>query len=221
MRTIAYVDGYNLYHGRLKYTQFKWLDLQGLLSSILRVQNPSSDLTAVKLFTASIKARYARRGQESVVAQNTYHRALIARGVQIVHGRFTLSQERLPCYSLGQAPNRDDRVEVWVLGEKQTDVQLALHAYRDASSGKYEQILLCTNDSDLAPAVEFIRSDCPKITVGIVLPRPPDLKARKSRTLQDLAHWTRDHILDEELATHQLSARVQTGKKPADKPAHW
>jgi hypothetical protein len=102
MRTIAYVDGYNLYHGRLKYTPFKWLDLQGLLLSILRIQTPSSDLTAVKLFTASIKARYARRGQESVVAQNTYHRALTARGVQIVHGRFTLSQERLPRYSLGQ-----------------------------------------------------------------------------------------------------------------------
>ena len=31
MRTIAYVDGYNLYHGRLKYTPFKWLDLVGLM----------------------------------------------------------------------------------------------------------------------------------------------------------------------------------------------
>jgi uncharacterized LabA/DUF88 family protein len=221
MRTIAYVDGYNLYHGRLKHTPFKWLDLQGLLASILRIQNSSSNLIAVKLFTANIKARYARRGQESVVAQTAYHRALTARGVQIIHGRFTLSQERVPRYSLGQALNRDDRVEVWILGEKQTDVQLALHTYRDAAAGRCEQVLLCTNDSDLAPAVEFIRSDCPKTTVGIVLPRPPELKARKSRTLQDLAHWTRDHIPDQELAAHQLPARVQTGKKPVDKPAHW
>ena len=68
LRTIAYVDGYNLYHGRLKYTQFKWLDLQGLMASITEVQNPSSELTAVKLFTAHIKARFARRGQQSVVA---------------------------------------------------------------------------------------------------------------------------------------------------------
>ena len=221
MRTIAYVDGYNLYHGRLKYTRFKWLDLQGLLASILHIQNPSSELIAVKLFTANIKARYARRGQESVIAQNAYHRALTARGVQIVYGRFTLSQERVPRYSIGEALNRDDRVEVWVLGEKQTDVQLALHTYRDASAGKCEQVLLCTNDSDLAPAVEFIRSDCPNTAIGIVLPRPPELKARKSKTLQDLAHWTRDHILDEELAGHQLPARVHTGKKPVDKPAHW
>ncbi|HEV7446784.1 MAG TPA: hypothetical protein VGO18_29720, partial [Steroidobacteraceae bacterium] len=96
MRTIACVDGYNLYHGRLKYAPFKWLDLQGLLTSILRIQNPCSELIAVKLFTASIKAMYARRGQESVAAQHAYHRVLSARGVQIVHGRFTLSQERVP-----------------------------------------------------------------------------------------------------------------------------
>ena len=179
MRTIAYVDGYNLYHGRLKHTPFKWLDLHGLLGLILRIQNPASELIEVKLFTANIKARFARRGQESVAAQSTYHRALTARGVQIIH------------------------------------------TYRDAAFGMCEQVLLCTNDSDLAPAVEFIKSDCPKATVGIVLPRPPELQARKSKTLQDLAHWTRDYILDEELAAHQLPTRVQTGKKPADKPAHW
>jgi len=221
MRTIAYVDGYNLYHGRLKHTPFKWLDLPGLLSSILRIQNPCAELTVVKLFTASIKARYARRGQTSVIAQNAYHRALIARGVQIIQGRFTLSPEPAPRYVLGKPPNRDDCLDVWLLGEKQTDVQLALHVYRDAALGACEQVLLCTNDSDLAPAIEFIRSDCPKTTVGVVLPRPPELKARRSKTLQDLAHWTRDHILDAELAANQLPRRVQTGSKPADKPLHW
>ena len=110
LRTIAYVDGYNLYHGRLKYTQFKWLDLQGLMASITEVQNPSSELTAVKLFTAHIKARFARRGQQSVVAQNAYHRALTARGVEVIYGRFTLSQERIPLYQEGHALDRDKRV---------------------------------------------------------------------------------------------------------------
>lgn len=221
MRTIAYVDGYNLYHGRLKHTPFKWLDLRGLLISILRVQNPSGEIVAVKLFTANIKARFARLGQQSVIAQNTYYRALTSRGVQIIYGRFALAQERVPRYEEGRPLNRDDRVEVWVLGEKQTDVQLALHVYRDAVASNCEQVVLCTNDSDLAPALEFIRADCPEIRIGVVLPRPPELQARKSRTLQDLAHWTRDHILDAELAAHQFPGRVQTGKKPADKPDHW
>jgi hypothetical protein len=84
MKTIAYIDGYNLYHGRLKHTQFKWLDLRGLLTSILRIQNPSAQLIAVKLFTAHIKARFARRGQLSTTAQKTYHRALIASGERII-----------------------------------------------------------------------------------------------------------------------------------------
>jgi hypothetical protein len=221
MRTIVYVDGYNFYHGRLKYTRFKWLDLPGLLTAILRIQNPTSELVSVKLFTANIKSRFARRGQQSTIAQNTYYRALTARGVRIIYGRFTLSQERVPRYQEGCPLDRDDRVAVWLLGEKQTDVQLALHAYRDAAAPNCEQVVLCTNDSDLAPALEFIRSDCPEIRIGVILPRPPGLQARKSKTLQDLAHWNRDHILDEEMAAHQLPARVQTGKKPADKPEHW
>jgi len=50
---------------------------------------------------------------------------------------------------------------------------------------------------------------------------PPGLKARRSKTLQDLAHWTRDHIVDAELAANQLPRRVQTRRKPADKPLHW
>ena len=221
MKTIAYVDGYNLYHGRLKHTQFKWLDLRGLLTSILRIQNAPTQLIAVKFFTANIKARFARRGQQSTVAQDTYHRALTASGVQLVFGRFTLSQEWLPRCEKGLTLNRDDRVGVWVLGEKRTDVQLALHVYRDAVITDCEQMVICTNDSDLAPALEFLREDHPEIKTGIILPRPPELEARKSKTLQELAHWTRDHILDKELAAHQFPNRVPTRKKPADKPTHW
>jgi uncharacterized LabA/DUF88 family protein len=218
MRTIVYVDGYNFYHGRLKYTQFKWLDLNGLLTEILHAQDPANELLSVKFFTAGIKARFARRAQQSTVAQKTYYRALSAHGVQIFHGKFTLSQEWMPRCHDGRPVNRDDRVRVWVLGEKQTDVKLALHVYRDASESNCEQVVLCSNDSDLAPALEFIRVDYPAVRIGLVLPRPPQLLARKSRTLQDLAHWTRDHILDAELAAHQFPKRVQTGKKPADKP---
>lgn len=221
MRTIAYVDGYNLYHGRLKHTSFKWLDVRELIASIFHIQDPSSDLVAVKFFTANIKAKFARQGQASTTAQDTYHRALIARGVEIVYGRFTLSEERLPRYTEGQPLDRDDRVKVWVLGEKQTDVRLALQLYRDVAANHCEQVLLCTNDSDLGPALEAIREDFPGIRIGVILPRPASLNARRSQTLAASAHWVRDHILDAELNAHQLSTRVQTGKKPADKPAHW
>jgi uncharacterized LabA/DUF88 family protein len=221
MRTIAYVDGYNFYHGRLKHSPYKWLDLRSLLHELIRIQDPSCELASIKFFSASIKARLARRGADSVNAQEAYHRTLAARGVEIILGAFSLVDETAPRYVEGQPPNRDDRIRIWSLEEKQTDVKLALQMYRDLRAGRCDQLVLCTNDSDLAPALQAIREDYPSVTVGVVLPRPPDLKARGSRSLEELAHWTRHHIRDEELAAHQLPDRVGTRKKPVDKPAHW
>jgi len=39
LRTAIYIDGYNLYYGRLRDTQYKWLDVVALFSqiSLLRV----------------------------------------------------------------------------------------------------------------------------------------------------------------------------------------
>lgn len=221
MRTIAYVDGYNFYHGRLKYTPYKWLDLRSLLADILRIQSPGSDLIAVKFFTSMIKARLARRGQESVNAQDAYHRALMVRGVEVIFGSFNLVEETAPRRVEGVPPNRDDRVDIWSLEEKQTDVLLALQMYRDVAAGRCEQVLLCTNDSDLSPALKSLRDDFPKIPIGVVLPRHQDLEARKSKTLENLADWMRHHILDAELQAHQLPRRVATNKRPVDKPGHW
>lgn len=44
MRTIANVDGYNLFFRGLKNTAYKWLDLVALIESILRTQDPSLQL---------------------------------------------------------------------------------------------------------------------------------------------------------------------------------
>lgn len=60
MRTIAYVDGYNFYHGRLKHSPYKWLDLRSFLAELIRIQNPASELIGVKFFTANIKARMSQ-----------------------------------------------------------------------------------------------------------------------------------------------------------------
>lgn len=221
MRTIAYVDGYNFYHGRIKHTPYKWLDLRALLAGILHAQDPAADLVAVKFFTALIKAPLARLGVQSVNAQQNYHRALGLKGVEVVLGKFTLSEAQAPRRVSGQPADRDDRVDVWHLGEKQTDVKLALSIYRDAVAARCDQIMLVTNDSDLAPALHAVREDCQGIRIGVVLPRSPDLQARRSASLEEASDWTRHHILDEELAAHVLPARVPTRKKPIEKPAHW
>ncbi len=114
------------------------------------------------------------------------------------------------------------QVEAWKLEEKQTDVNLALDVYRDAIRGQAEQLVICTNDTDIVPALRRVREDMPSVTLGLVFPhRPHDQHRRAASDLQALAHWVRHHIRDEELAVAQFPARVPTRKKPADKPPYW
>ena len=51
-RTIAYVDGYNLYYGLLKGSLYKWLDLAQLVAKLLRDDH---SLVSVKYFTSPVK----------------------------------------------------------------------------------------------------------------------------------------------------------------------
>ena len=42
MKTSIYIDGYNLYYGRLRNTQFKWLDVVALFSNMALTIEPRS-----------------------------------------------------------------------------------------------------------------------------------------------------------------------------------
>lgn len=221
MRTIAHVDGYNLYHGRLKRTAYKWLDLRALLADILKTQDPSAELVGVRFYTSMIKGALASRGQASVIAQDDYHRAIQLKGVDVVLGKFILEPTQAPVRIAGKSADRSNRVDIWSLGEKETDVRLALGIYRDVAAGNCDQVMLVTNDSDLSPALQAVRDDYPKTQIGVVLPRRPKLTERASGSLSKLADWTRHHILDEELARAQMPSRVPTKKKAVDKPGHW
>jgi len=229
--TAVYVDGYNLYYGRLRGTGYKWLDLVSLFERVLHDQDPSARLERLRYFSAPALARFARHGSASVEAQQDYHNALLrqhAPMVSITLGRhaFNRGGDLLPRFLENGGFDRNDRVRVWNLEEKQTDVSLAIAMYRDACSGALGQIVLCSNDSDAAPALEAIRQDFPRIVIGIVAPRrPPVPGAREHRStssaLSAHAHWTRHHLLDSELEGALLPSIVHTGRKPIRRPAHW
>ena len=133
MRTIVYVDGYNFYFGVLRGTPYKWLDLVGLVKHICRVQNPNIEITAVKFFTAPVITKLATQGEKALHSQDTYHKALknAHEGViEIINGYFVMEKGTPPKYK--NPVDKLDRVEVWRLEEKQTDVNIAMHLYRDA-----------------------------------------------------------------------------------------
>jgi uncharacterized LabA/DUF88 family protein len=228
VKTIIYIDGYNLYYSRLKGTAFKWLDLAALFrDQIVMQQDPDAHVVSIKFFTSPVKASYARHGQASEHAQTQYHRALLATYpdlIEIIKGFHIFQPTALPVYAESEAPNKSKVAKVWMIEEKQTDVNIALQAYRDAAQGVCDQVVICSNDSDLEPALRLIRKDAPAVTIGLIMPlraqAQGDGKVTNKR-LTPLAHWVRHHILDSELLHAQLPQNVHTKKKPAIKPPHW
>ena len=226
MDTIVYIDGYNLFYGRLRNTSFKWLDAFKLFQSIAKIQNPSSKIIKIKYFTAPVKANFSSHGQESVTTQNIYHRALkyiYGDSIDIIYGYHTVEKGYPPRY---QKPiNKDDRVEIWKFEEKQTDVNIALHMYRDAVNESCAQQILVSNDSDLELPLKLISEDKPDITLGLIIPRPKPTGLQNSRppnkSLSQYVNWTRGHILDEECRNAQFADIIPTNKKSIKKPQYW
>ncbi len=225
MKTIVYVDGYNLYFGCLKHSGDKWLDLQKLFAEhILSAQEPKSDSISIKFFTADIKAKVASNGQKALLAQQSYHRALIelyGDTISIIKGYYTLEKGRLLAYK--KPPEKSARVDVWRLEEKQTDVNIALESYRDVAKGLAQQLVFVSNDTDIAPALAAIRQDYrAAVKIGVIIPVRKFSGGRPgNQQLSDYADWTRKYITDEELAGSQLPAQIPTRRKPIIKPDYW
>lgn len=228
MKTIVYIDGYNFYFGLLKNTPYKWLDVVALVKHICHIQNPEFDVIAVKFFTAPIITRVSSKGDKALQAQNSYLKALTARypdSLEIIKGYYIFEKGYLPRYN--KPVVKEDRVAVWRLEEKQTDVNIALHLYRDVSFKKCEQVVLVSSDSDLEPALHFCKQDYPTLQTGLILPRPKPLQTEaakqrpENKTLSNLSDWTRAYVLEEELLQFQFPEKVPTHKKPAIKPDYW
>jgi len=228
----VYVDGYNLYYGCLKRTPHKWLDLfalvQHILPSVLYEQDgvPTRSefcTPAVKYFTAPILNAFAR-SPDSVLCQSQYHTALrghLGNQLEIITGYYDARPARahvwIPKKPAGECPT----VDIWKLEEKQSDVALALHAFCDAVLDEVDQVIVITNDSDFAPAMQMIR-EYTHAVIGVIAPIRDGAGCSKvNRQLSKHAHWTRTHILDEEFAASQLPPVVRLKGGAVHKPLSW
>lgn len=230
LRTRVYIDGYNLYYGCLKGTSYKWLDLQMLFEKHIL---PSSSLPqtnsvllplSIKFFTAKIIER-AARSADSVSSQARYHtalRKLYDGRIQLIEGYYSITESKVRIID----PKKPDawlndcqEALAWKLEEKQSDVNLALQAYHDAITKEVDQVVIVTNDTDIAPAVDLIRKHT-NVIVGLVVPARNSIRIPNTE-LAALAHWVRKNILVSELAASQLPRVVQGGKNPTSKPESW
>lgn len=229
LRTRVYIDGYNLYYGCLKGTPYKWLDMLVLFEKHIL---PSSSLAgtsidllplSIKFFTAKILERPAKT-LDSVSSQARYHTALqklYSDRIQLIEGYYSLTESKVKAVNLDVPqtwPRECQDVLIWKLEEKQSDVNLALHAYHDAITAAVDQVVIVTNDTDISPALRMIRQNT-NATVGLVVPTTQHVRT-PDKELADLSHWVRSHITAAELAASQLP-RVIPGRRPTIKPESW
>lgn len=139
MRTIVYVDGYNLFYSVLRNTSYKWLDLHRLFDEhILAEHAPSSDIVTVKYFTSSARAEMSD-DPELQNRQITYHQALKKNPkTKIIKGFHSPSNKHGRLIDEKTNKPAGDTLRVCVMEEKQTDVSIAIHMYRDAVNGVCE-----------------------------------------------------------------------------------
>ena len=221
MRTIIYVDGYNLYYSMLTKTKHKWIDIHKLFTHcIVKTIEPKSDVICLKYFTSPIKANYCS-DPEAPNRQRKYHNALEAvygDKIKIIYGNH---QEKETKFIISHGEMKGSVIRGKTLEEKKTDVNLSIQMYRDVCSNKVDQIVLVSNDSDFAPAISAIREDFCEMKIGVVLPGYPN-SVRKSKELTNVADWHREYIRLEELIAAQMPPSVQNRKnKTIRKPDVW
>jgi uncharacterized LabA/DUF88 family protein len=185
MRTIVYVDGFNLYFRILRrYPACKWLDLKQLATALLSQNN---DIIAVKYYTARVSGRL---DADAPRRQQIYWDALYSIPEISIHKGMFLTSEKwsglvhppefLPNLSIDKP--WPDVVKVLKVEEKGSDVNLASHILFDAFRDKYDVAVVLSNDSDLVEPIRIVTQELRK-TVGLLSPvrsPNPELEAVSS-----------------------------------------
>lgn len=205
VRTIVYIDGFNLYYGCLRRTPFKWLDVRKLCELLL----PKNDILQIKYFTARVSAR---EDPQQPFRQQTYLRALqTLSNVEIHYGHFLVHKVRLPLAE----PNGPDRwAQVLKTEEKGSDVNLAAHLLHDAHLDRFDAAAIVSNDSDLATPLAIVRNEIRKKT-GLINPHED-----RSRQLARHADFYRT-IRKGALAAAQFPDRLVDAAGEFHRPPTW
>lgn len=203
-RVIAYVDGYNLYHGirDSDWRRYLWLNLPGLAHSLAR---DGQELIVTKYFTTRITAPEAKRKRQS-----DYLEALEAhcgKSIQMFWGHY--QDEPWKCRKCGNTES--------VPHEKKTDVNIAVEMLMDAYADVFDTAMLISADSDLVPPITAIRRLFPQKRVVVFFP-----PQRFSAELQQVAHGGGMQIGRAKFSSNQLPECVtKSNGRKLIRPTKW
>ena len=208
MKTIIYVDGFNLYYGAVKGTAYRWLDILKLCQLLL----PKNQIVQIKYFTALVSARLNNPGQAN--RQQMYLRALrTIPNLEIIYGHFLEHEIMMPVAN--PAPGAAKYIKVIKTEEKGSDVNIAAHLLNDGYKAGYQVGVIISNDSDLAEPIRLVRQEL-KLPVGILNPIP----AHPSHELQKAATFMKP-IRKGVLSASQFPPRLIDAVGEFHKPPSW
>ena len=174
METNIYVDGFNLYYGAAKKTPYKWVDLYALCRNVM----PDLNINRIRYFTALVKPL---PGDPQIrQRQEIYIRALETLPNLTVHYGHYL-QSTVSMRLAAAQPGGPRYADVLKMEEKGSDVNIATYMLVDAFRKDCDQLIVITNDSDLAEPVRIINREM-NVPVGIFNPQTADTALRRSRT---------------------------------------
>lgn len=227
LRTIVYIDGFNLYYGCLKNTPYKWLDLYTLFHKYL-LDETTTDL-CVKYFTAKIRPSHSDDSQ-APFRQQKYIEALEqyspTEKFKVIYGYFPHPQKKYMRRAKPDPHYPEDSqdyktVKVLAFEEKQSDVNIAVHIINDAWLNQFDQAVLCSNDTDLTGALTALKTYHHAKRVGIIHPirSKPSQNKKPSQSLIEHADWHIPWIAPQHLAAAQLPDTIPHSN--IRKPERW
>jgi uncharacterized LabA/DUF88 family protein len=207
VRTIVYVDGFNLYYGALRDLPYRWLDLQRLCRLVM----PRHDIVAIRYYTALVNDRAGNPGQS--MRQRLYLRALATLPSVTIHlGLFRSHVVRMRlAYPV---PGEAQSVRVIKTEEKGSDVNLATHLVRDAYERAFDAAVVISGDSDLVAPIELAHRHL-GLNVGVLSP-----SRRPSLQLAAAARYTKS-LRPQALANSQFPPTLRDHTGTFHRPPGW
>ena len=222
-RVAVLYDGFNFYYGLRKLriqtgVCLYWLDLKKLSECIMEARpghDASDRLSHVVYFTAHIRGF----SQDKHWRQKNYLDLLKDySGIQVVRGEYQVKPTRCMRCDTEPAVCNTCNQPMTSFREKQTDVNLALWTLTGAFKDAYDDVVIVTSDSDLAPAANYVRRDKEKRWKRSFFAFPPEQV--KNKLLIDKSDgWCM--ITETMLQTCLLRKVVRNDQRRFSCPIEW
>lgn len=212
---IVYIDGFNLYKGRLQkdFPQYKWLNIEALCSHLL----PGLDVVKVRYFTAKLIPK--PHDPNIHMRQQVYLEALESLpSVSIHYGQFFSRRQYFAVHPLDIdiETGREKVVRVHRHEEKGTDVSLATWMMRDAALNECQAHVLMSLDSDFYEVLNVLKHDLGR-EIGVIFPSD-NVSGKLLETEPSIVR----HVREGALRDSQLPDKVWVSdSRTLSKPKTW